>query len=364
MANNKTPPGSVFLRPLTPPLTAERPLSKGAQNVVNRFRLHREGYRPNPWWERPLKPKDYHQVLDSLDVDERLQKYVDDKVRYDYDPCHSLLTIRMPSPLHDTFCAKIVDEISRQIRHYRQSGGLVSSFAEEVEHFSTSRILIPEDATNGKQTYSRREPDASFGHRQAHYPGVVVEVCYSQKSQRIGCIADDYILNTDGSINAVIAFDIDYEGSKRATVTVWRPEYVMVDGVEEFQATAVIEAKPFRTDTGIPATGTALRLSLKDFATEELSQGQPELDQEIIITSEQLCDFLSSAESRHQSQTRYQGSINRIRPGVLKRRRAQTPPERLSSEDEVYHERRQSKRGRQSSDYHPSSSSDQSVANS
>lgn len=81
MANNKTPPGSVFLRPLTPPLTAERPLSKGAQNVVNRFRLHREGYRPNPWWERPLKPKDYHQVLDSLDVDERLQKYVDDKVR-------------------------------------------------------------------------------------------------------------------------------------------------------------------------------------------------------------------------------------------------------------------------------------------
>lgn len=288
----------------------------------------------------------------------------------------------MPSPLHDTFCAKIVDEISRQIRHYRQSGGLVSSFAEEVEHFSTSRILIPEDATNGKQTYSRREPDASFGHRQAHYPGVVVEVCYSQKSQRIGCIADDYILNTDGSINAVIAFDIDYEGSKRATVTVWRPEYVMVDGVEEFQATAVIEAKvgpllgnrrrdwmliavqPFRTDTGIPATGTALRLSLKDFATEELSQGQPELDQEIIITSEQLCDFLSSAESRHQSQTRYQGSINRIRPGVLKRRRAQTPPERLSSEDEVYHERRQSKRGRQSSDYHPSSSSDQSVANS
>lgn len=70
-----------------------------------------------------------------------------------------------------------------------------------------------------------------------------MEVCYSQKSQRIGCIADDYILNTDGSINAVIAFDIDYEGSKRATVTVWRPEYVMVGGVEEFRATAVIEAK-------------------------------------------------------------------------------------------------------------------------
>lgn len=149
----------------------------------------------------------------------------------------------MPSPLHDTFCAKIVEEISRQIRHYRQSGDPVASFAAEIEHFATSRILIPEDATNGKQTYSRREPDASFGHRQAHYPGVVVEVCYSQKSRRISCIADDYILNTDGSINAVIALDIDYEGSKRATVTVWRPEYVMVDEVEEFRATAVIDAQ-------------------------------------------------------------------------------------------------------------------------
>lgn len=44
-------------------------------------------------------------------------------------------------------------------------------------------------------------------------------------------------------MNAVIALDVDYKGSKRATITVWRPEYVTVDGVEEFQTTAVIEAQ-------------------------------------------------------------------------------------------------------------------------
>ena len=149
----------------------------------------------------------------------------------------------MPSPVHDVFCAKLVDEISRQLKQFQQNDSPSADFAREIEHFATSRILIPEDGPDGKQTYSRREPDASFGHRQAHYPGVIVEVCYSQKRRRVSHLADEYILNTEGSVNAVIALDIDYKGSKKATVTVWRPQYAVVDGVDEFRATAVIEAQ-------------------------------------------------------------------------------------------------------------------------
>lgn len=283
----------------------------------------------------------------------------------------------MPSPLHDIFCAKIVDEISRQLRQFERIDGPVAVFAKEVEHFATSRILIPEDTGDGRQIHSRREPDASFGHRQAHYPGVIVEVCYSQKSRRVSHLADEYILNTDGSVNAVIALDIDYRNSKRATITVWRPEYVTVDGVEEFRATAVVEAQvqllqtgvsdewaltdnqPFRTDSGLPVEGGLIQLSLEDFATEDLCRGRAGLDRQILITSEQLCDFLSSAEARQQTQTQFQGSINRVRPGVLKRRRPHTPPEQPSSEDDGSVEKeRESKRGRRSSDYRPSSSED------
>ncbi|KAJ5531289.1 hypothetical protein N7527_004682, partial [Penicillium freii] len=162
-------------------------------------------------------------------------------------------------------------------------------------------------------------------HRQTLYPGVIVEVYYSQKSRRISHLADKYILNTDRSINTVVALDIDYEGSNRATITVWRPEYAIVDSMEEFRANAVIE-----TDSGFPTEETVLRLSLKDFATEELAQGY----------------------------TQQQGSINRIRPGTLKRRRPQTPPKQLSSEDKGSIKRkRESKRRHQSSDYRPSSSS-------
>ncbi|KAJ6160271.1 hypothetical protein N7470_004879 [Penicillium chermesinum] len=325
MAAGITPPGSVLEPPLTPPPTAEKPLSRSARSVVDYLRLHRAGHWSRAWWERRLRPNDYMQVLRVLDTDESLRNYVDDKVRYDYDPCRYCLTIRMPSPLHDTFCARIVDEVSKQIRQYQQNSP-VADFAKEVEHFATSRILIPEAAQDGKPTFSRREPDASFGHRQAHFPGVIMEVCYSQKSRCISHLADEYILNTDGSVNVVVAFDVQYKGSRKATISVWRPEYITTEGVEEFRTTAVIDAQPFRTDTGDPAEGIALRLSLRDFATEELSQGKAGLDYEILVTSKQLCEFLSSAEARQQVQTQRQGSINRIRPGALKRRRPQTPP--------------------------------------
>lgn len=161
---------------------------------------------------------------------------------YDYDPCRSCLTIRMPTPLHDTFCAKLVDEISSQLKQFQEDRE-VATFAREVEHFATSRIFIPEDSEDGERRYIRREPDASFGHRRAHYPGVIIEVCYSQKRRQISRLADDYILNTDGSVNVVVCLDIDYKGSKKATISVWRPEYVTIDGVEEFRTNAVVEAQ-------------------------------------------------------------------------------------------------------------------------
>lgn len=121
------------------------------------------------------------------------------------------------------------------------------------------------------------------------------------------------------------------------------------------------DEQPFRTDSGLPAEGTTLRLSLRDFATEELSRGHGGLDREILITSKQLCDFLSSAEARQQVQTQHQGSINRMRPGALKRRRPHTPPEQATSEDEEsIGRKKERKRGRQSSNYRPSSSSEDS----
>lgn len=161
--------------------------------------------------------------------------------RLDYDPRRSRLTIRMPSPLHDLFCAEVVSKIWNQLAELQKSDEAFGDFARKIKHLSTSRIRLPNDTNNREQTYSERCPDASFIHEYAKYPGVIIEVCYSQKIRAAADLVDNYILDTNASVNAVIALNIEYRGSKKATISVWRPHKITVDGVKELEAKAVIE---------------------------------------------------------------------------------------------------------------------------
>ncbi|EAL86725.1 uncharacterized protein AFUA_7G08520 [Aspergillus fumigatus Af293] len=360
MASDITPPGSDLVTPLTPPPTEEK-ASPIVTKVLRHLRQHQQGHRPqSSWVEYPLKPKEYVDFTNLLGSDGRLSGYVKDKVRYDYNPSRSRLTVRMPTAIHDTFCAKLAGEISNQLRQFEKSEGSVADFAGQIEHFSTSRINLPIDSEDDELKYSTREPDASFGHPKAQYPGVVIEICYSQKRRDVALLADDYILNTDGSIKVVVCVDIDYKQSQRATLSVWRPEYVTVEGKEYFQTTADVDAQAFRTDDGIPVEDTMLRLSLRDFATDPLLEEYADINQEVVITAQQLCAFLQSAEARQSAQIHHEGSVNTIRPGVLKRRRHITPSDVTGSDDEQTSER-ETKRGRSDSDYHPSSLSGEST---
>ncbi|KAJ6167283.1 hypothetical protein N7497_000126, partial [Penicillium chrysogenum] len=297
-----------------------------AQSVLNCFKLHREGRRLESWWQHRLTPDQYTEVLRVLDGDESLRGYVEDKIRrsegmvielyyrLDYDPRRSRLTIRMPSPLHDIFFCK--------------SDEAFGDFARKIEHISTSRIRLPNDANNREQTYSQRCPDASFMHEDAKYPGVILEVCYSTKIRAAADLADDYILDINGSVNAVIALNIEYRGSKEATISVWRPHQVTVDGLNELEAKAVIEMMPFRTESGLPVDKPeqpTLQLSLRDFAPKSISQKYPDLDQDIIISSREFCEFLTFAEAEHQKQLLGKGVDEPLLPGTRKRRRVQTP---------------------------------------
>ncbi|KAJ5227780.1 hypothetical protein N7489_008488 [Penicillium chrysogenum] len=291
MEKKTTPTGSFVNTPPTPPPSEEKKLSTSAQSVLNCFKLHREGRRLESWWQHRLTPDQYTEVLRVLDGDESLRGYVEDKIR----------------------------------------------------------IRLPNDANNREQTYSQRCPDASFMHEDAKYPGVILEVCYSTKIRAAADLADDYILDINGSVNAVIALNIEYRGSKEATISVWRPHQVTVDGLNELEAKAVIEMmsqeilaltddlQPFRTESGLPVDKPeqpTLQLSLRDFAPKSISQKYPDLDQDIIISSREFCEFLTFAEAEHQKQLLGKGVDEPLLPGTRKRRRVQTPPEQLSSEGE------------------------------
>ena len=117
----------------------------------------------------------------------------------------------MLTTLHEKFIPKIVEEIQVQLKSIE---GASAGFAKEIGFEGSASIKFAD------QEYSRHDPDAQFQHSKAQYPGVVIEVSYSQKRKDLARLADDYILGSDSDIRAVVSLDIEYKTNKEATLSV------------------------------------------------------------------------------------------------------------------------------------------------
>ena len=73
---------------------------------------------------------------------------------------------------------------------------------------------------------------------------------------------------------------------------------------------------------------------MSDFACEELTQnGISAGDGEVFLSTQQLCRYLAAAEDKTQGKRTL--VKHSILPGVKKRKRSETPPERMASDDET-----------------------------
>jgi len=143
--------------------------------------------------------------------------------RYDYDAERHRLVVRMPTAVHEFFIARIEDAIFSQLKSIREGSDDAAAFAQRVNPGRSTEIYFPvENDSSGRE--SKHEPDASFWHDSAQYPGVIIEVAYSQKRRRLNRLAEDYLLDSDASVQAVVGLDIEYgkKGSGKATLSVWR----------------------------------------------------------------------------------------------------------------------------------------------
>ncbi|KAI9762258.1 MAG: hypothetical protein M1840_001437 [Geoglossum simile] len=110
---------------------------------------------------------------------------------------------------------------------------------------ASTRIFYDVDG-DGKK-YGEHSPDAAFTHEGADYPSVIIETSFSQKRKDLPKLAEDYILGSLENISVIIGFDIDYCGTKEATISVWRPERGFhEDNTEFFRVKTVVDAEPFR----------------------------------------------------------------------------------------------------------------------
>ena len=145
----------------------------------------------------------------------------------------------MPTRVHEFFVHKVEDEIHSQLKAICSGSGRWAQFAQKVQEAGSTFIYL---ATSDSSSKSKYEPDASFWHDDAQYPGVIIEVAYSQKKKRLGRLAENYLLDSDASVRAVVGLDIEYgkQGSQKATLSIWRPRlFNTADGpelraVEEF----------------------------------------------------------------------------------------------------------------------------------
>jgi hypothetical protein len=94
----------------------------------------------------------------------------------------------MPTLVHEQFIVNIVEEIQGQLKSIE---GASAEFAKEISPGGSSSIKFSD------QEYGKHDPDAQFEHSKAQYPGVVIEVSYSQKRKDLARLADDYILGSD-----------------------------------------------------------------------------------------------------------------------------------------------------------------------
>ncbi|KAA6408393.1 MAG: hypothetical protein FRX48_08135 [Lasallia pustulata] len=144
----------------------------------------------------------------------------------------------MPSFLHEKFIVQIVGELQCQLKSIE---GASAEFAKEIISSASASIKFAD------QEYSKHDPDVQFTHSKARYPGVVIEVSYSQKGKDLGRLSNDYIPGSDSEIRVVVGLDIEYKMTKKATLSVWQPSIVTNEaGEKELVTQQIVANQVFR----------------------------------------------------------------------------------------------------------------------
>ena len=119
---------------------------------------------------------------------------------------------------------------------------LIQSKLQDLSHRSicndSTRELIG-DIISSKSTRIRldngsiREPDEQFSVRGLHFPGLVVEIACSQRAHDLAVAADDYLVESEGNIRAVLGLRTSAGKEKEAEVQLWRPKLTHYDQDED-----------------------------------------------------------------------------------------------------------------------------------
>lgn len=96
----------------------------------------------------------------------------------------------MPTSVHEGFIQLLEVKIMDQLRKIRYTHDSAAVLLEKIKPMGSVSIRLEDGSRHG--------PDAQFRHRDAKYPGVIVEVANTQQKKHLPSLADDYIVNSSG----------------------------------------------------------------------------------------------------------------------------------------------------------------------
>jgi hypothetical protein len=165
----------------------------------------------------------------------------------------------MPTAIHELFVARVEDTIFSQLKLIRDGRDNAAAFAQKVQLARSTEIYLSTDKFPSIKQ-SKYEPDASFWHDDAQYPGVIIEIAYSQKKKKLNRLAESYLLDSDTSVQVVIGLDIEYgmKESRKATLSVWRSRIFYTDKGDELRVVQEIVDEVTITSIRAPPMNTCL----------------------------------------------------------------------------------------------------------
>ncbi|KAH0555871.1 hypothetical protein GP486_006183 [Trichoglossum hirsutum] len=315
----------------TPPSSAEKPLpakpsSSLSKPVQRALEIIKTGRRPNDssWIKIRLGPGDFI-VLEEQLKKEDLWGYVEDKVRFDYNSETRYIVFRMPSAIHDMFTGNVTKHIESQLKRIREDKTFpdIARIANSIKLAWTSNVYLK----GPNSDRDKHSPDASFMLENTIYPCIVIETSYSQKKKDLPHLADDYILKSYGSIKVMIGLDIEYRGSKKATVSVWHPDRGFTsNGIPYLRVKKTTDDKPFRSSDGSSVSPDVdIRLPFSTFLPlgTKLSS-----DVALSITSSTLFSILEQVERSEAGHKN--GAMETLSPETILQPQQGTPEEQLT----------------------------------
>ena len=198
------------------------------------------------------------------------------------------LVIKMPSTIHEFVSGKIKDSIKMQLAAIKEnSNEPTKRLIESIGELSSRRIKF-----HGSDGH--RAPDGQFLIEGSYYPGVVVEVAYSQSFKSLKEKAENFIVGSNGSIQLVIG--LETESKTPYQISAWRPGITRSGNQDVVTMGAVIEQDVIQESDGKLKPGS-MTFQLKDFGTN-LATTYPNahLTKVIALHYNDLADYLAQAK--------------------------------------------------------------------